>query len=61
MLGPMYDKGHGVHPDYIQAYKWLDLTAARARHRERDAYLRFRNALASKMSRDEIVGGNGSL
>jgi TPR repeat protein len=61
MLGLMYDKGHGVHHDYIQAYKWLDLTAARARGRERDGYLRFRNALASKRPRDEIILGSGSL
>jgi TPR repeat protein len=57
MLGLMYDKGHGVHHDYIQAYKWLNLAAARSRGRERDAYLRFRDAVASKMSRDEIVVG----
>jgi TPR repeat protein len=57
MLGLMYDKGHGVHQDFIQAYKWLDLAAARARGRERDAFMRFRNAVASKMSRDEIVVG----
>jgi TPR repeat protein len=57
MLGLLYDKGHGVHHDFIQAYKWLDLAAAHARGRERDAYLRFRDAVASKMSRDEIVVG----
>src|SRR5579871_875221 len=33
MLGLMYDKGHGTHQDFIQAYKWLDLAAARARGR----------------------------
>jgi len=57
MLGLMYDKGHGTHQDFIQAYKWLDLAAARSRGRERDAYMRFRDAVASKMSRDEIVVG----
>jgi uncharacterized protein len=56
-LGLMYDKGHGTHQDFIQAYKWLDLAAARSRGRERDAYARFRDAVASKMSRDEIVVG----
>jgi TPR repeat protein len=54
-LGLMYDKGHGTHQDFIQAYKWLDLAAAQARGRERDAYARFRDAVASKMSRDEII------
>lgn len=57
MLGLMYDKGHGVHQDFIQAYKWLDLAAARASGRERDTYARFRDAIASKMSPDEIVVG----
>jgi uncharacterized protein len=57
MLGLMYDKGHGTHQDFIQAYKWLDLAAARTVGRERDTYARFRNAVASKMSPDEILVG----
>jgi TPR repeat protein len=57
MLGLMYDKGHGVHGDYIQAYKWLNLAAAGSNGRERDTYTRLRDAIASKMSRDEIVVG----
>ncbi len=57
MLGLMYDKGHGVPQDFILAYKWLNLAAARTTGRERDTYARFRNAVASKMSTDEIVIG----
>jgi uncharacterized protein len=57
MLGLMYDKGHGVPQDFILAYKWLDLAAAHARGHERDTYARFRDAVASKMSRDEIAVG----
>ena len=57
MLGLMYDKGHGTRQDFIQAYKWLDLAAARTVGRERDTYARFRNAVASKMSPDEILVG----
>jgi TPR repeat protein len=57
MLGLLYDKGHGVTEDFVLAYKWLNLAAARARGRERDTYLRFRDAVASKMSKDEIVEG----
>jgi hypothetical protein len=57
MLGLMYDKGHGVPEDFILAYKWLDLAAARARGHERDTYARFRDAVASKMSTNEIVDG----
>jgi TPR repeat protein len=57
MLGLMYDKGHGVPQDFILAYKWLNLAAARAPKRERDYYIRLRNAVASKMSSDQIVVG----
>jgi TPR repeat protein len=57
MLGLMYDKGHGVPQDFVLAYKWLILAAAHASTRERDAYLRFRDAVASKMSPAEIAKG----
>lgn len=57
MLGLMYDRGHGVPQNFVLAYKWLDLAAAHARGQERDAYARFRNAVASKMSHNEIVLG----
>jgi TPR repeat protein len=57
MLGLMYDKGHGVPQDFVLAYKWLDLAAARASHRERDYFLRLRNAVASKMSPGQISEG----
>jgi uncharacterized protein len=57
MLGLMYDKGHGVPQDFVLAYKWLNLAAARTSGREREVYARFRNAVASKMSTNEIVEG----
>ena len=56
-LGLSYDKGHGVRQDFILAYKWLDLAAARASRRDRDFYARLRDALASKMSAQQIVEG----
>ena len=56
-LGLIYDKGHGVPQDVILSYKWLDLAAAHATKRERDYYLRLRNAVASKMTSDQIVVG----
>jgi TPR repeat protein len=56
-LGLSYDKGHGVPQDFILAYKWLDLAAARGSLRERDFYSRLRNAVASKMSLDQVVEG----
>ncbi len=57
MLGLMYDKGHGVPQDFILAYKWLNLAAARASRHERDYFLRLRNAVASKMSSEQIAEG----
>ena len=56
-LGLSYDKGHGVPQDVILSYKWLDLAAARATKRERDYYLRLRDAVASKMTSGQIVEG----
>jgi uncharacterized protein len=56
-LGLSYDKGHGVPQNVVLSYKWLDLAAARAATRERDYYLRLRDAVASKMSSYQIVEG----
>jgi TPR repeat protein len=57
MLGLMYDKGHGVPQNFVLAYKWLNLAAAHASGRPRDVYARLRDAVASKMSTNEIVEG----
>jgi TPR repeat protein len=56
-LGLSYDKGHGVRQDFILAYKWLDLAGAKASPRERDFYLRLRDAVASKMSLAQVSEG----
>jgi TPR repeat protein len=57
MLGLMYDKGHGVPQDFVLAYKWLNLAAAHAYGRQRDVFARLRDAVASKMSPNEIAAG----
>jgi uncharacterized protein len=57
LLGLMYDKGHGVPLDEVAAYKWLNLAAAAAPRREREHYLRLRDAVASKMTRSQIEMG----
>lgn len=57
MFGLMYDKGHGVPQDFVLAYKWLNLAAARAPKRERDHFLRLRDGVASKMSPAQIAEG----
>ncbi|WP_424626897.1 tetratricopeptide repeat protein [Bradyrhizobium sp. SYSU BS000235] len=56
-LGLMYDKGHGVPQDFVLAYKWLNLAAGRASRRERDFFLRLRDAVSSKMTPDQILEG----
>ena len=56
-LGLIYDKGHGVPQNEILSYKWLDLAAAHATKRDRGYYLRLRDAVASKMSFNQIVEG----
>ena len=56
-LGLSYDKGHGVPQNVVLSYKWLDLAAARATSRERDYYRRLRDAVASKMTSNQIVEG----
>ena len=57
LLGLMYDKGHGVDRDDVLAYKWLNLAAAAAPIRDRENYLKIRNAVASKMSLNQVVEG----
>ena len=56
-LGLMYDKGHGVERDEILSYKWLNLAAAAAPPRDRQNYLKIRNAVASKMSLNQVRQG----
>jgi TPR repeat protein len=56
-LGLCYDSGHGVPKDVILSYKWLDLAAARASRREHDFYQRLREAVASKMSLEQVTEG----
>jgi TPR repeat protein len=56
-LGLMYDKGHGVPQDFVLAYKWLNLAAGRASRRERDFFIRLRDAVSSKMTTDQILKG----
>lgn len=56
-LGLSFDKGHGVPLNVVLAYKWLNLAAAGASGRERDFYRRLRDAVASKMTSNQIYEG----
>jgi uncharacterized protein len=54
LLGLMYDKGQGVPQDYVIAYALLNLAVAGA-GREREHWVRIRDAVASKLSLIERV------
>jgi len=49
LLGLQYDKGQGVPQDYVVAYALLNLAVAGA-GRERDYWVKIRDAVASKLS-----------
>ncbi len=55
MLGLMYDKGQGLPQDYVLAYKWLNLAVSRAAGRERQDWVRIRDAVATKLSLAELT------
>jgi TPR repeat protein len=59
LLGLMYDKGHGVSQDEVLAHKWLNLAAAHAPGRNREYYLRLRDAIASKMTPAQVYAAQG--
>ena len=54
-LGLLYDKGQGVPRDIVEASKWLNLSAAGAPARAREARARIRDAVTTKMTRGEIA------
>ena len=54
-LGLLYDKGFGVPRDVVEASKWLNLSAAAAPRGAREARVRIRDAVTTKMTRGEIA------
>jgi uncharacterized protein len=54
-LGLLYDKGFGVPRDNLEAHKWLILATSVAAPRDREARARIRDAVATKLSREEIA------
>lgn len=55
LLGLLYDKGRGVIEDVVLAQKWLILAASRTNRRDRDLYIRVRDAVATKMSKAQLA------
>jgi TPR repeat protein len=54
-LGLLYDRGQGVPRDIVEAGKWLNLSTAVAPPRAREARVRIRDAVTTKMTRGEIA------
>jgi TPR repeat protein len=54
-LGLLYDKGHGVVRDFVLAQAWLNLAVAHAEPAWRSRWALIRDAVASKMSRDDLA------
>jgi hypothetical protein len=55
MLGLLFDKGQGVAQDYVTAYAWLCLAVAQAPAKDRDHWIRIRDAVRSKLSLAEVT------
>jgi TPR repeat protein len=56
-LGLMYDKGLGLPQDYVLAYKWLNVATARATPREREYWVKIRDAVGTKLSLIDRTAG----
>ena len=54
-LGLLYDKGQGVAQDFVLAQAWLNLAVAHAAPAWRSRWALIRDAVASKMSRDQLA------
>src|SRR5271165_5405073 len=55
LLGLLFDKGYGVPQDWVQAEVWLNLAASQASGRQRDYWARIRDAVADKLTLDQLA------
>ena len=55
LLGLLFDKGYGVPQDWVQAEVWLSLAAARAGAKQQDYFARVRDAVAQKLTLDQLA------
>jgi TPR repeat protein len=54
-LGLLFDKGYGVPQDWVEAEIWLNLAAAHAGRRQQDYFARVRDAVAQKLTLDQLA------
>ena len=48
-LGDMYERGHGVPQDYVQAHLWCNLAASRSASEVRENAVEMRDLVADRM------------
>ena len=51
----MYDLGQGVPQDRVAGHMWLSLAAAQASGADRDTYIESRDAVAKRMTAEQIA------
>jgi uncharacterized protein len=55
LLGLLFDKGYGVPQDWVQAEVWLNLAASHASAKQWDYWARVRDAVAQKLTLDQLA------
>jgi uncharacterized protein len=55
LFGLLCDKGFGVRQDWVQAEVWLNLAASRASEKQRDYWRRVRDAVAQKLTLNQLA------
>src|SRR5271154_4813199 len=55
LLGLLFDKGYGVPQDWVEAEVWLNLAAAHAGGTRQDYFVRLRDAVAQKLTLDQLA------
>lgn len=55
LLGLLFDKGYGVPQDWVAAEVWLNLAAAHARGRQQEYFSRIRDAVARKLTLNQLA------
>ena len=53
-LGHLYADGKGVPQDYLEAYFWLNLAAARSTGKEQERFDKSRDEAAAKLTPDDL-------
>jgi TPR repeat protein len=55
LLGLLFDQGYGVPQDWVEAEVWLNLAAAQAGGKRQEYFARLRDAVAQKLTLDQLA------